>query len=99
MNDFMTVETLSTFAGLVAAVSIIVQFTKPLIKKNFIDGAVRIYTFVISLILTFVFARTGQGLQGILLTVINSILISLTSMGTYEAIADPLGEKTKGEDI
>jgi hypothetical protein len=99
MNDFMTVETLSTFAGLVAAVSIIVQFTKPLIKKNFIDGAVRIYTFVISLILTFVFARTGQGLQGILLTVINSILIAMSAMGAYETIADPLGEKSKGEDL
>lgn len=97
MNDFMTVETLSTFAGLVAAVSIIVQFTKPLIKKNFIDGAVRIYTFVISLILTFVFARTGQGLQGILLSVINSILIAMSAMGAYETIADPLGEKERGD--
>jgi hypothetical protein len=95
MNDFMTVETLSTFAGLVAAVSIIVQFTKPLIKKNFIDGAVRIYTFVISLILTFVFASTGQGIQGILLTVINAILVSLTSMGAYEVVADPYAEKEK----
>ena len=95
MNDFMTPDTLSTFAGLVAAVSIIVQFTKPLIKKNFIDGAVRIYTFVVSLILTFVFASTGQGLQGILLTVINSILVSLTAMGTYETIADPKAEKEK----
>ncbi|WP_042680130.1 hypothetical protein [Anaerosalibacter massiliensis] len=97
MNDFMTVETLSTFAGLVAAVSIIVQFTKPLIKKNFIDGAVRIYTFVISLLLTFTFAKTGQGVQGILLTVVNAILVSLTAMGGYEVIADPLGEKTKEE--
>ena len=99
MNDFMTPETLSTFAGLVAAVSIIVQFTKPLVKKNFIDGAVRIYTFVISLILTFVFASNGQGIQGTLLTIINSILVSLSAMGAYETIADPLGEKSKGEDI
>ena len=95
MNDFMTVETLSTFAGLVAAVSIIVEFTKPLIKKNFIDGAVRIYTFVISLILTFVFARTGQGIEGIVLTIINAILVSLTSMGAYEVVADPYAEKER----
>lgn len=95
MNDFMTPEILSTFAGLVAAVSIVVQFTKPLVKRNFIDGAVRIYTFVISLILTFAFARSGQGIQGILLTVINAILVSLTSMGTYEIVADPYAEKRK----
>jgi len=97
MNDFMTPEILSTFAGLVAAVSIVVQFTKPLVKRNFIDGAVRIYTFIISLILTFAFARTGQGLQGILLTVINSILIAMSAMGAYETIADPLGEKERGD--
>ena len=97
MNDFMTVEILSTFAGLVAAVSIIVQFTKPLIKKNFIDGAVRIYTFVISLLLTFTFAKTGQGVQGILLTIINSVIVSLSAMGAYETIADPKAEKERGD--
>lgn len=95
LDNFMTVETLSTFAGLVAAVSIIVQFTKPLVKKNFIDGAVRMYTFVISLILTFVFAKSGEGIQGILLTVINSILIAMSAMGGYELIADPRAEKER----
>ena len=33
-NDFMTIEVLATFAGLVAAVSIIVQFTKSIVKKT-----------------------------------------------------------------
>ncbi|MCR2045529.1 hypothetical protein [Anaerosalibacter massiliensis] len=94
-DNFMTPDTLSTFAGLVAAVSIIVQFTKPLIKKNFVDGAVRIYTFIISIILTFIFARTGEGIQGVLLTTINSILITMTSMGMYETIADPKAQKSK----
>ena len=32
MNDFMSLELLATFAGLVAAVSLIVQFTKSIIK-------------------------------------------------------------------
>lgn len=53
-NEFMTVEMLATFAGLVAAVSIIVQFTKSIIKRNFNDGAVRLYAFVIALGLTFI---------------------------------------------
>lgn len=96
-NEFMTMELLATFAGLVAAVSIIVQFTKSIIKKNFGDGAVRLYAFIIALVLTFIFARAGQGIEGIVLTIINAILISIAAMGGYEVIADPKAEKTKIE--
>lgn len=95
MNEFMTAETLATFAGLVAAVSIVVQFTKSIIKKNFGGQVVRIYAFIIALILTFIFAKSGQGIEGIVLTIINAILVSLTSMGAYEVIADPRAEKEK----
>ncbi len=94
-NDFMTIEILATFAGLVAAVSIIVQFTKSIVKKNFGDSAVRLYAFIIALILTFIFARAGQGIEGIILTIINAILVSITSMGGYEVLADPKAEKEK----
>ncbi len=96
-NEFMTMELLATFAGLVAAVSIIVQFTKSIIKKNFGDGAVRLYAFIIALVLTFIFAKSGQGIEGIVLTIINAILISIAAMGGYEVIADPKAEKTKIE--
>ena len=95
MNEFMTVETLTTFAGLVTAVSVIVQFTKSIIKKNFGDSWVRLYTFMIALILTFLFAKNGTSVEEITLTVINAILISIASMGAYESIADPKAEKTK----
>ena len=94
-NDFITMETLATFAGLVAAVSIIVQFTKSLVKNRYGDAAVRVYTFIISLILTFIFARSGQGIEGIVLTVINSIIVAIAAMGGYEVIADPKAEKRK----
>ncbi len=96
-TDFMSAEMLAKFAGLVAAVSIIVQFTKSIIKKQFGDGAVRLYVFVISLILTFIFAKSGTGMEGIVLTVINAILISIASMGGYEVITDPKAEKQKIE--
>ena len=100
-DDFMTAEMLATFAGLVAAVSIIVQFTKSIVKKNFGDGAVRLYAFIIALVLTFIFAKSGTGIEGIMLTVINAILISMASMGGYEVIADPkaIKEKPKGKVI
>ena len=55
-NDFMTLDVLTTFAGLTATTMLIVQFTKFLIKKRFGDSYVRLYSFIIALILTFVFA-------------------------------------------
>ncbi|MBU5436396.1 hypothetical protein KQI42_00135 [Tissierella sp. MSJ-40] len=92
-NDFMTAETLTTFAGLVAVVGVIVQFSKSIVKKKFGDSIVRLYAFIISLIVTFIFARTGEGLQGIVLTIINAILVTIASMGAYETIADPKATK------
>lgn len=94
-NDFMNLEMLATFAGLVTAVTLIVQFSKSLIKNRFGDAAVRLYTFAIALVLTFVFARVGAGVEGILLTIINAIIISVASMGGYEVIMDPKAEKQK----
>jgi hypothetical protein len=94
-DDFMTPETLTTFTGLVLATALIVQFTKLWIKKIFTDAAVRLYTWIIALVLTFIFARNGQGIEGIVLTVINSILVATSAMGGYEIIADPKAEKKK----
>lgn len=94
-DDFMTPEILTTFTGLVLATAVIVQFTKPYVKKFFTDAAVRLYTWIIALILTFIFARNGQGIEDIVLTVINSILVATSAMGGYEIIADPKAEKKK----
>lgn len=94
-DDFMTAETLATFSGLVLAVSIIVQFTKGIVKKQYGDRAVRIYAFTISLVLNFAFVGDFDNLQGIIVTVINSILITLAGMGGYEVIVDPYAEKER----
>jgi len=93
VNEFMTLEVLATFAGLAAAVGVIVQFTKGLIKKQFDDYVVRIYAFVVALILTFIFAPAGEGASGVALTILNAILVTLTAMGGYEAITDPTAKK------
>ncbi len=95
ITDFMTVEILATFAGLVLATTLIVQFTKDIVKNKFGDVYVRLYTLCISLILTFVFARAGTGLEDVILTIINSIIVSMASMGGYELISDPKAEKSK----
>ncbi len=98
INDFLTADLLTTFWGLIAGTVLVVQFTKPLVKDRFSDVAVRVYTFIISLILTFVFAKQGTGIQDIILTVLNAITVSIGAMGSYEIIVDPFAEKEK-EDI
>ena len=94
-NDFMSMEILTTFAGLTGVVMLIVQFTKSIVKNKFGDSFVRLYSFLIALILTFVFASQGNNAQGIILTIINAIMITIASAGGYEMITDPMAKKTK----
>lgn len=94
-NDFMNGEILTTFAGLTGAVMLIVQFTKSIVKNKLGEPFVRLYSLIIALILTFVFASQGDGLQDIILTIINAIMIAVASAGGYEIITDPLAKKTK----
>lgn len=92
-NDFMDVGILTTFSGLTAAVMLIVQFTKAIIKHKFGDSFVRLYSFIIALILTFVFASQDGGISGVIINIINAILITLASAGGYEMLTDPLAKK------
>lgn len=91
----MTGEMLTTFVGITAAVTVIVQFTKSMVKKRFNDHLVRLYAFIVAIILTFVFARDINGIQGIILTILNAMLITATSMGGYEILSDPLAQKRR----
>ncbi|MCF6466288.1 hypothetical protein [Clostridium sp. Cult2] len=94
-NELMSADALTTFVGLVAGTSLIVQFTKSIIKKQFGDAFVRFYSFVIALILIFIFGNNGQGLQGILLKIINAMIITISAMGGYEILSDPMAKKMK----
>jgi hypothetical protein len=94
-DDFMTVDVLTTFTGITAAVIVIVQFTKSIVKKKFGDHFVRLYSFIVALILTFIFARQGSNIEGIVLTVINAMVITIASMGGYELLADPLAQSVR----
>ena len=94
-EDFMTMEVLTTFAGITGAVIVIVQFTKSLVKRRFGDHFVRLYSFIIALLLTFLFAREGSNIEGIVLTVINAMVITIASMGGYEIIADPMAQSIR----
>lgn len=94
-DSLMGTDALATFVGLTTAVTVIVQFTKSVVKKRFGDSVVRLYAFFIALILTFVFAREGTGIESIVLTILNAMMITAASMGGYEVLSDPLALKVR----
>ncbi len=95
-GEFFTLESLATFVGMVAAVTVIVQFTKGIVKANFLaDWMVRVYTLAIALCVQFfvLYVQASLTIETIGLGIINSILVAMTSMGGYEVIADPAAKK------
>lgn len=104
-SDFISIDYLATFAGMVVVLGLIVQFTKGLIKRTFEDHIVRAYTFGCALVLVLL-VYWHQGLFDaasreiaitILLALINAIIVTLAAMGGYEVLADPKATKAKVE--
>lgn len=92
-DDFMTTEILTTFVGLVAATTLIVQFTKPIVRKWFSGGNIRFYVFIVALILTFIFIEGDITPKNIALKVINSIIIAVSAMGGYDTLSNMFSNK------
>lgn len=93
MDNFLTSELLGTYMGLSVATSLIVQFTKSFFKKRYEDYVVRIYTFIISVILSIIFIPHKNTTKEFALLVLNSIIITMMSIGGYEVIKDPKAQK------
>ena len=101
-NDFVTVDYLATFAGMVLALALIVQFTKGLVKRTFADEVVRLYTFVWALVLVglvywyqglFTVILPAELAMMALLVLVNAIVVALAAMGGYEVLAHSRAEK------
>lgn len=95
-NDFVTIDYLATFAGMVLVLGLIVQFTKGLVKRRYPDEAVRAYTFGWALMLVaavywyqglFAVAVPAEIAMVVLLALINAIVVTLAAMGGYEVLA------------
>ena len=93
MNEFVTPEFLTTFAGLVAATGIVVQVLKYIFNNYITDVMVRPIVFIVATLLTFIFTGDLSDVQGIVLTILNSLLITLSASGAYEYITDPKAKK------
>ncbi|WFR55464.1 hypothetical protein QA584_17860 [Anaerocolumna sp. AGMB13025] len=85
LNEFITWDFLGSMAGAVAATTLIVQFLKlPLDKVWKIHTRYVVY-FIAFFLLFFVELFTGHiTAQRVVLLMLNSIIVTMASMGTYE---------------
>lgn len=93
-SEFFTVDVLSTFAGLVVVLALVVQFTKGIVKNRFGDEAVQGYAFLWALA-TLVVLYWHQGMwQGaldevainVLLVLVNAMLVTMAAVGGYDML-------------
>ncbi|MDI6710941.1 MAG: hypothetical protein QME76_09740 [Bacillota bacterium] len=93
-HDFLTLDYLRTFAGMVAAVNLIVQFSKGWVKAVFGDLAVRPYAwFWAFALLTFVAYADGRFAGGpgqwvaiLGMSAVNAFPVALGAIATYHVI-------------
>ena len=86
MNEYLSLESIGTFAGMVVAINLIVQFLKPLLDKVK-KIPTRYLVWAIAVIVSTAYqAITGTFTASVIyLLLLNSILLTLTAMGSYEA--------------
>ena len=102
-NDFITIDFLYTFGGLLVVLGLIIQFTKGLLKQYFDDVAVRWYTFAWAFALILIvywsqglFDAAGREIwMTLVLALLNAIILTLSALGGYEVLSDPKATKQK----
>ena len=90
MNEYVSITSLATFGGMLAILNLVVQFLKPKID-NIKKINTRYVVFVIALILMVVVqVVTGDfTFEDIVLLILNSIVLTLAAMGSYELVIKP----------
>ncbi len=94
MNEFLTWEYLGTFAGVVAAVTMIVQFLKLPMDRVW-KIPTRFLVFIIALVLLFTVQYfTGEITADVAaLTIINAVVVTMAALGTYEVTVKKLEQR------
>lgn len=97
MDNFITVDYLSTFVGMVAVVVLITQFTKDLVDKVAKWLPTKYLVFIYSLIVliaTQLMTNTFD-ISKLFLTLINAMLLTMTAQGGYEWVFKPIEKKSQ----
>lgn len=85
IENFIDISYLATLTGCVAVVMLLTQFTKELIDKYFKKIPTKYIVFVYALVTIVVYQITTStfDIKNLYITLINAIIIALTSIGAY----------------
>lgn len=95
-NDYLTWEFIGSFAGMIAVVTLLIEFLKlPLDKVWKIPT--RFLVYAISVVLLFVteYFTKGITVDNIPLLLLNGVLITMASMGLYDGVVKKIEDKIK----
>ena len=93
MNEYLTWEFLGTFAGATATTTLIVQFLKLQVDKVWKIPTRYIVYIIAALILFAVQLFSGSlTIENIVLTLLNAVVVTMASMGTYEVTFAKFGK-------
>lgn len=94
-TDLFTTTYLGSYAGLVAATYLLVQFFKDPIRQHLSDWWVRILAVAIALVIQLfvLYVASNFTVEAIGLAVMNSFLIAITAAGAHD-ISKPISRST-----
>lgn len=101
-EDFITVDILLTFPGMVLVVALITQFTKKLIDrlfKNHTEYVVYFYALGLNFFTSYAKGFPDPWPVMIVLNILNGIIVALAAMKAYETIVEKVDYKAYVETI
>jgi hypothetical protein len=95
MDNFITLDFLSTFGGMVTVVVLITEFTKDLIGRYTKGLPTKYIVFLYSLltILSYQIMSNTFNFSQLFLTFVNAIVLTMTAQGAYEWTFKPIEQK------
>lgn len=96
MDNFITLDFLSTFGGMVTVVVLITEFTKELIGRLTKGLPTKYIVFLYSLltIISYQIMSNTFDASKLFLTVVNAIVLTMTAQGAYEWTFKPIEQKS-----
>jgi hypothetical protein len=97
MDNFITVEYYSTFAGMVGVVVLITQFTKELVDKfaKWLPTKYLVFIYSLTVLVVYQVMSNTFDVSKIFLTIINAMLLTMTAQGGYEWVFKPIEHKSQ----
>lgn len=95
MDNFITLQYMGSFVGMVAIVVLLTQFSKDLVDNVAKWLPTKYVVFIYALIVIFGYQLMSNSFDStkILLTVINAILLTMTAQGGYEWLYKSVEQK------